>query len=72
MIFPLPLVGEGGERSEPGEGEPLTPALSPLGHGEGGESGFKLGQKCLDFFVRKDFFDLAGLPEAAGAFGDER
>jgi len=35
MIAPLPLVGEGGERSEPGEGKPLTPSLSPQA-GRGG------------------------------------
>src|SRR5580658_8847164 len=41
-FFPSPRRGEGGERSEPGEGlseiqiwlrEPLTPTLSPTGRG---------------------------------------
>jgi hypothetical protein len=43
--FPSPRRGEGGERSEPGEGisesesklrEPLTPTLSPPGRGSAG------------------------------------
>jgi HlyD family secretion protein len=45
MFFPSPRRGEGGERSEPGEGrsvlhyahrEPLTPTLSPSGRGRAG------------------------------------